>query len=431
MSTFSGTPSNGHTTSHGVSASALAPLPTRSKSVWKQGKALFQRQQYGGEGPLGRSESWKDQVAEWEKHIDQHKQVTGESIFQIPYPRQFIVDGVLHQFKVGSHMDTLDLFWDLVFVGAIQKAAKLLITDTGLGKHNDFTKALAQEGSHENVHTRSVGLFILIFFIMWKIWVSMDHWSQIFGTHDMVHRLLVVWQMCLVLTLGSEIYGLFKSSNILFISCYILSRLTMTINYMLYFIYLPLFRGDLGFIIIMNVIPIALWFGSIWVDTSHQWILWTAAAVIELFEPLILWATIRICTHQGIPWRCHLALNVNHTAKRYGEFIMLTLGEYVLSSFYNGKGEINNRLGCTVMGMLIVACIHWIYFHCEGSIQSKHALLRSYASSFLWTFLHKPIAGFLTVGCFSLSHITALKEDEKIPNGFAWLFTAGIGGSIC
>ncbi|KAJ1965761.1 hypothetical protein GGI12_000553 [Dipsacomyces acuminosporus] len=418
VSMLSSTPQDGQSTSKGNAVSVLTPIPTRSPSVWKQRRRR--------ERKTDNNDGWREQVAEWENHIDKHKQVTGESIFQIPYPRQFIVDGVLHQFKVGNRTDSLDLFWDLVFVGAIQKTAQILIANSP----SQGSNLMEHESVHYNISGGSVGLFMLMFSILWKIWVHMDHWSQIFGTYDIVHRLLVVWQMCLVLVMGSEVSSVCTDASTLFISCFVAAKLTMVVNYSVYFSYLPLFRGDIGFIIAMNFIAAATWFGSIWVGSSYQWILWVVCAAIQLLEPIILWITIRACTHWGIPWRCHLALDVNHTIKRHGEFIMLTLGEYVLGSFYNGKGDINNRLACTVIGMLIVACLHWIYFHCEESIQSKHALLRSYTSSFLWTFLHRPLAGFLTVGCFSLSHIAALTEEEQIPDGLAWLFTIGIGGAI-
>ncbi|KAI8324913.1 hypothetical protein GQ54DRAFT_337771 [Martensiomyces pterosporus] len=414
--------------SQDVAVSALKPLPTRNKSVWKQSTGLrWQQEQQQPPPRVGRSETWKEYVAEWEKHLEKRRQVTGEAIFQIPYPRQFISDGILHQFPIGSNMDSLDLFWDLVFVGAIQRTAHILLVDSTSSSQDTANEPA---DSTYMVTGTSVGYFCIMFSVMSKIWVAMDHWSQVFGTNDLVHRLLVVWQMCLVLAMGSELSNLFQVSNNVFIGCYVALRLTMAINYALYFIYLPLFRGDLGFIVVMHLVPALLWLSSIWVPFSSQWAVWATAALIEIFEPLILWAVVRVSRHLGLPWRHHLALNVSRTAKRYGEFIMLTLGEFVLGSFYHGTGELNSKLGRAVIGMLIVASIHWIYFHCEASHQSQHALLRSHTSSFLWTLIHRPLAAALIIGCFSLSNVASLEVDEHVPDGLAWLFTVGIGGAI-
>ncbi|KAJ1955914.1 hypothetical protein EC988_001620 [Linderina pennispora] len=353
---------------------------------------------------LNQSMTWIGHVGKWEQKAQSKQQVSGEAIIHLPYPRQFIVDGTLRQSFFASHSDSLNLFWDLVFVGAIQRTSHVLFVESGGNEGSAAKYTLSITGV-------SLGYYMIIYFLMWKTWVIIERWSQIFGANDILHRLIIVWEMCLVVGMGSELDVLYRVNNTVFVGCFCLARLTIVLLFAMSMLYLPMFRRDLLLNIVVQTIPIIIWFGSIWARVERQWAFYLTASISELFFSLGMLSIRRLISHFNLNWRYHLAMDVNRTSKRFGEFIMLTLGEYVLNSFIRGNGDMDSRLGRAALGMVIVSCLHWTYFHSEGSRLSQHALTRSWATSTAWLLLHPLLGSLLVIGCSSLSRL--VKENEE------------------
>ncbi|KAJ1938160.1 hypothetical protein FBU59_004530, partial [Linderina macrospora] len=372
---------------------------------------------------VNRSTTWVGHVNKWKEKSQSKQQVGGEPIFQLPYPRQFIVDGTLRQSSISMHSESLDLFWDLVFVGAIQQTSHVLFEE------RDEEEGAEHKKYALNITGTSLGYFVIIYLLMWKTWVVIERWSQVFGANDILHRLVVGWEMVLVVGMGSELRVLYYISDNVFVGCFCLARLTIVLLYAASMFYLPMFRGDLLMIIIIQTVPILIWFVSIWVQVDDQWSFYLAASLFELTFSIGAPVIYRFAKHLNIQWRYHLAMDVSRTAKRFGEFIMLTLGEYVLNSFIEGDGKLDSRLGRAALGMVIVSSIHWTYFHSEGSRLSQHALMRSQFTSSVWSLLHPLLGGLLVIGCSSLSRIVKKEEEGENPTAVAWAFCGGMGGA--
>ncbi|ORX68111.1 hypothetical protein DL89DRAFT_268644 [Linderina pennispora] len=371
-----------------------------------------------------RSTTWVGHVDKWERKAQSKQQVGGEPIFQLPYPRQFIVDGTLRQSSFSSHSESLNLFWDLAFVGAIQQTSHVLFEEA-----DDFDEPDPENKYALRITGSSLGYFVIIYFVMWKTWILIERWSQVFGANDILHRLIIVWEMVLVVGMGSELHVLYYFDDNVFVGCFCLARLTIVLLYAASMFYLPMFRGDLLLTIVFQTIPIIIWFASVWAPLEFQWYFYLASSLFELAFSIGVPLIIPIAKRLHIEWRYHLAMDVNRTAKRFGEFIMLTLGEYVLNSFIRGDGGLDSRLGRAALGMIIVSCLHWTYFHSEGSRLSQHALVRSQFTSSVWSLLHPFLGGLLVTGCSSLSRLVKEDEEGEDPTSVAWAFCGGIGGA--
>lgn len=260
----------------------------------------------------------------------------------------------------------LELFFDLVFVVALARAASVL--------HHAIAGGHASDG---------VIIFAMAFFGIWWAWMNFTWFASAYDTDDVPYRLLVFLQMTGALVFAAGVGEAFARQD---------------------------FRlGVLGYVL-MRVAMVAQWLRAARQDPSHRvtaqrfaagialvqvaWVAFLAAplnARIPLFALLCLaevlvpvWAE----RARGTTWHPH------HIAERYGLFVIIVLGESVLAgslaieAVTTGRDLTVELVSVIVGALLIMFAMWWLYF--DGTPTS---LLRGLRGAFLWGYGHFLVLG--------------------------------------
>jgi hypothetical protein len=119
-------------------------------------------------------------------------------------------------------------------------------------------------------------------------------------------------------------------------------------------------------------------------DHLAIWLLLSA-----IFINLVWWVVVAVSlTHRSVDRKTiTVPMNVDYIIHRYGEWIMLMLGESVLSLLVVDVVETNTYYQIFVCGLLSIILIQVLHFESQPSDPDKHAARRSIASglAYFWT----------------------------------------------
>lgn len=141
------------------------------------------------------------------------------------------------------------------------------------------------------------------------------------------------------------------------------------------------------------------------------------------------------------------AINIEHMADRLGSFVIITLGECVISILYiSWSPSLNRQAGKAVLGLLLAYSLHWLYFDVEASRQYKHALRRHVLTGLLFNFLHLPLCASINIVGDTMNVLVqtldfpgseyiardpgAPSPPTEIPNGIDWLFCSSLAVAV-
>jgi low temperature requirement protein LtrA len=255
----------------------------------------------------------------------------------------------------------LELFFDLVFVVAIARAAA--------GFHHSLSEMHAGAGL--------VG-YIMAFFAIWWAWMNFTWFASAYDSDDVWYRIAVLVQITGALILAAGIPDLFETRqiNVATVGGYVVMRLAMVGQW------LRAARSDpdhrttaLRYAIGISILQV-IWAALLLVRE------WTAVGfVIFAFAELMVpvWAE----RARQTTWHPH------HIAERYGLFTIIVLGESILSATVAiqaviASGEPLSPLVPTIIGgLLIVYSMWWIYFD-----RPAHDLLTSFRRAMAWGYGH-------------------------------------------
>jgi len=231
----------------------------------------------------------------------------------------------------------VELLWDLVFVFAVTQVATLLSHDTDWVRFGEAMLALA---------------------IVWWAWSAFVWASNAVPADSLALRGYLLTCTVLIFIVGLALPRAFRSEGLLFACTYAAVRL----------VHLKLYadaarqgraRGDAitGFALTV-VLGMALLVGGAFLSGWPRAALWTAGIAIDYAGPAWL-------TRERLRGLQHVA--VAHFADRYGDFVIICLGESVLSI---GVGVADGRRALTAglvagaaLGLLIAIGMWWTYFH--------------------------------------------------------------------
>jgi low temperature requirement protein LtrA len=260
----------------------------------------------------------------------------------------------------------LELFFDLVFVVAIARAAA--------GMHHAIAEQHAAAGL--------LG-FAMVFFAIWWAWMNFTWFASAYDCDDVPYRLATFVQITGALILAAGITRMFEERhlNLATVGGYAVMRVAAIAQW------LRAARADpdrrvttLRYAGGIGVLQVA-WVGLLFAPT-----LWTVGLpVLILFEVLLpAWAESAGAT----TWHRH------HIAERYGLFTIIVLGESILAATiaieaaWAGGASIRALMPSIVGGLLIVFSMWWIYFD-----RPAHRLLTSMPRAFLWGYGHYFVFG--------------------------------------
>jgi low temperature requirement protein LtrA len=260
------------------------------------------------------------------------------------------------ELQTSRHASWLELFFDLVFVIAISKLAYFLHA------HLDWTGIVS---------------FAVLFIPVWWLWIDFSYYADQFDVERGVYRLIMLGVMFGMIVLALTVPNALQSGSAQFATAYAALRFIIVGLYFQAWRLVPESRELTKRYTISFAVALGLWIVSIMLPPPIRFILWGIALLIEISNGPITYATIR-----SVP------VQVSHMDERFGLFVIIVLGEAVIS-VANGVSGIQwhwQETLTAIGGFVVAVSLWWLYFECvEDSVinqalrsNRKRALLRSY-----------------------------------------------------
>ena len=316
--------------------------------------------------------------------------MAGAQTFRLEPPRLRTTDDPGEQ----RHTTWFELYFDLVFVGALAELA------TGLAK--DPSPA---------VFARFAGLFVVV---SWA-WTGFTMYANRFDTDDVIYRLSKSAAALAVAALAIQIPGVISGDGGTagFAAAYVVVRLILIAMYIrarrhvhdqgrrLIDIYISAFLLTTG-----------LWLVSIAVPGPYRYMLWGLALAIDLTTPPRAWRTLRAAP-----------VVVSHVTDRFGTFFIIVLGESVVADVVGVAGS---RLAFdswfVAFTCFVVALgVWWIYFDLADTSVLGRGLL-----GLIYLYGHFLLLG--GVAAFGAGTKLAIAEatHPALSTGTRWALAGGI-----
>ena len=202
----------------------------------------------------------------------------------------------------GHHLDDrrtswLELFFDLVFAGAVGQLAGALQQQPTLG-------ALAR--------------FVMIFTPIWWLWVQLSFYADRHESDDAAHQGAFLAAMLLCVGLAVNAPRALAGDTAGFVLAFVLLRGLQLGLYARAGRYLPATRQLYGRYLIFFSVGGALWLASLTVAAPGRYAFWGAGLLADAVGSLAMLAPRR-----------QVPLNVSHLGDRFRVFMLIVLGESV------------------------------------------------------------------------------------------------------
>lgn len=289
----------------------------------------------------------------------------------------------------------LELFYDLVYVVVIARAAHALAGD---------------------ITWRSVGEFVVIFGLIWMAWVNGTLYHELHGREDGRTRVFVFVQMLLLAMLAVFTDEAAGDSGRQFAIVYVLHQAVL---WWLWFSvrlqdaeefmevtrrYLTGMMVSMGLMIISAVVPVDAR-GALWVFLVLLWFL----SGVWFGRSEALEAGIRA---------------TDSMVERFGLFVIIVLGEVVVG-VVDGLSETghNTRSVATgVIGLCVGFAYWWTYFDFVGRRLPKDRG----STRTRWMFLHFPVTASIAAAGAAMVSLIEHASYERTPDATAWLLAGSV-----
>ena len=268
---------------------------------------------------------------------------TSMRLYQKPIVRQYFHKGLLWRASEAQEVASYELFVDLFYVGII---------------------AITGDTAAEHASGESLLRFAITMTMGWKFWSDIALLISWFDSDDILRRCSVLFVLTCLLGFTTNMAAAFENTYTPLVSFYLAARLFITVSLFWYAWQIPMVRGSMLGNGIINLVPAALWIGSVHVDEpAKQGLIWPALA-LDLFGGFIMLAIQRPGTyiHNKIPrsWKESLEFfpgtNIEHRIERTNAFVTLVFGSCVLGLLYQSSAEmgVNAFFGKAVLGLIQV-----------------------------------------------------------------------------
>ncbi|CAG8551478.1 2016_t:CDS:10 [Diversispora eburnea] len=371
-----------------------------------------------------------------------------DRLMRKPRVRQYWHKGTLHREADERHASYTELFFDLIFVAVVRNLGHTLVSD---------------------ISGTNVERFILTFYPIWRVWLDVVSYLNIFSSEDLVEKFIILWEMVLVIVMGTHASDIIHSTRSTFIISFVIARLSLVMLYIAYAIWIPMFRTAFITLIWGIIIPCLIWVIAIFTPSDNvNIVMWVA--VIFGFVPLYhrlftknpanhihtrdfervntpdestensistrTKSSLNLSTpHKAMrikefEWKWtdifsilkqieyRTAKNIEHWSERIGLFTIIAVGESIIGVLYVSTNVYpDGQLAKAILGLIIAYSIHWIYFDVDASRQFQHALRRHVFTGCVFTFIHFPLIMSLIAFGTSLGSIMSiidyLGEEEN------------------
>lgn len=265
----------------------------------------------------------------------------------------------------------LELFFDLVFVVAVSRAASALALSIEHGA------AIA-----------GFTMFAMVFFAIWWAWVNFTWFASAFDVDDWGYRLLTLTQMLGVIVLAIGVTPAADAGDFgLIVAGYVIMRLALVVQWIRASrSHVALRSTALRYVVGVSVVQLA-WIGFLalpqpWVTPAFLFLV-----VAELCVPILAER------HHPTPW------HPGHVVDRYGSFTMIVLGESMLATvtaiavMQQPNSSLLASVGAGVLAFALVSMMWWVYFS-ASAVRSLTSLPRALGFGYGHYFIFAAVASF-------------------------------------
>ena len=290
------------------------------------------------------------------------------------------------------HSDWLELLFDLIFVAAISQIS------LSLSANYSFIAFLAS---------------IPLFFVIWWGWVGHTFYLSRFGPDDLFHRAFTMAQMIVVASLVINVKDAYGANHVGFAISYAILRFMLVFEYFRAGRSIPEARTLSNHYCVGFGAAAILWIISIFLPSPWIYVLWGVALIIDLLTPITAGEK-----HSKLP------LNETHLPERFGLFIIIVIGETIVSVVF----KISN-LGLTlttdlmgIMGLIIAFSIWWGYFEESKGAEARALITKRFlGKSQVWLYSHFPLlVGIVTVAA-GIRDAISINFWSFIPPNEIWI----------
>ncbi|MFB9444251.1 low temperature requirement protein A [Dactylosporangium vinaceum] len=231
----------------------------------------------------------------------------------------------------------LELFFDLAYLLVVAELATALAED------------LTWPGA---------AAFAGLFTVTWWSWVTTTLYANRFDTNDVVYRLAKLGTAAAVVGMAASARDAVGGKAVTFALCYLGTRVLLLALYARAYRHVRDARATIRIYLAGVAAGAVLWAASVAVDGPARYALWAAGILAEAAAPLV---ATRF--GGGVP------LHVEHLPERFGLFVMLVLGESIMS-IASGVHETDWRADAVApaaIAFLAVAAAWWNYFDLGGA----------------------------------------------------------------
>ena len=282
-----------------------------------------------------------------------------------------------------------ELFFDLVFVFALIQLSETLASD--------FSFGIAAEA-------------VLFIFALWWVWIHTTWVTNLLDAEIVPVRLLLFVLMFFGVVLAIALPKAFTDLGLVFALAYSGMQLSRSL-FALY-----AFRGtdDQSYrtfqrITVWLLISCSFWIAGGLAEKEMRVTLWIAALAIEYVAPLIRYWLPGL----GSAPQETLDVNGEHLAERCALFVIIALGETILTTGKTASGHFDSTMTPLVLfcAFLSTVLMWWLYFHDgqeRAADKAEDDAEPQATADYLFTYGHLPIvAGIILTAVgedFSLSH---------------------------
>jgi low temperature requirement protein LtrA len=298
--------------------------------------------------------------------------------------------------EAGRRVTWLELFFDLVFVGAVAQV--------GTHLRDDYTLA-------------GVLRYSLLFVLIWWAWLGHTTYSTRFDTDDLVQRVLTGLQMFLAIVMAINATGSLDSRDSAgFAAAYSVMRLVLVLQY-LRVRTVTQARALTSRLAAGCAVAALLWLVSAFVEAPARFWIWGLALVVDVGTPL--------CTTSHLIRVPHDAA---HLPERYGLFSIILLGESVVAVMAGMQSQeywSPWAASAAILGLVFLFLVWWWYFDGVEAVAERFVRSSKDAVRFhVWSYGHLPLYLGIAVTGVGLEHVIRTATDAPLLAEEAWVLLA-------
>ena len=301
--------------------------------------------------------------------------------------------------KEGEYSDEitwLELFYDLVYVAAVIQLGSFL---------------------SDNLTPSGVLQFVALFALLWWAWSGTAFFFNRSPVDSVPRRALLFAQTFAVGNLAIVIGGAFSGAYASFALTYAAVRLALVALYLLLYRSAPEARPLAGRLALGFGVGAALWAVSALVAPPYGYALWALAIAVDLYAGR---------SAETRRFGDLLPLDLSRLSERYGQFVLILLGESFIKTIGGlygegfGEGLSFGQLVFSAFAFVFIASVWWTYFtDVAGTV-----IRRGFEAA--WVYAHFPLMlGIVGMGV-GLQEVVLLRFGDE----FAVPYRALLYGAV-